>query len=104
MGQNRRLILHQKLKEVSGITEVYFQPPETQKMGIPRIIYGLSDTQDVKYANNSPYLHKKRYTITVIDTDPDSLIPDKMLGLPLCSVDRHYKANGLNHYIYNIYY
>lgn len=72
-------------------------------MEYPAIVYSLAD-YDTLHADNGVYLNTKRYTVIVIDKDPDSLIPDKMLLLPMCDFDRHYKKNNLNHYVFNLYY
>lgn len=40
----------------------------------------------------------------VIDKNPDSIIADKVESLKMCSFDRHYTADNLNHFVYNLYY
>lgn len=100
---NRRLELHQILVDLLGSRFVYFQPPESIKMQYPCIVYGRS-REDTIYASNKKYRTKKRYTVTVIDKDPDSIIPDNVSGLPLCSFDRHFKSDNLNHDVYTLYY
>ena len=72
-------------------------------MEYPCIVYSRIKTDD-KFANNGLYLQKKRYSVKVIDRNPDSASPDKIAKLPLCSFDRHYTADNLNHDVYNIYY
>ena len=101
MGQ--RLALHQILKSLLGSDYVYFQPPSTVKMNYPCIVYRRSDI-DTEFANNDPYNIHKQYQVTVIDPNPDSLIPDKVGKLPKCLFDRHYTADNLNHDVYNLYY
>lgn len=93
--------LHQILK---GIVEnVYFQPPNGLQMKYPCIVY-QRDSADTTYADNRPYHIDKRYTITVIDRDPDSAIPDKVASLPLCTFDRFFPADNLNHDVYTLYF
>ena len=84
-------------------SNVYFQPPESFRMTYPCIVYSRSSA-DSKYANNRLYLNKKKYTITVIDKNPDSPIPDKIGRLQLCRFDRHFNSDGLNHDVYTLYY
>lgn len=91
------------LKSVTGLANVYFQPPENFKMEFPCIVYSRDGSKE-RFANNGMYLNKKRYKVIVIDSNPDSSIPDKLLSLSMCSFDRHYKANNLNHDVYNIYF
>lgn len=100
---NRRIELHQILVDVLGSRYVYFQPPESVKMTYPCIVYRRSSV-DTKHANNRLYLSKKRYTVTVIDKNPDSVIPENLAQLPLCRFDRHHKTDSLNHDVYSMYY
>lgn len=98
-----RLDLHEKLVEILGSRNVYFQPPSSLRLTYPCIVYKLQDI-DEKFANDKLYIRKKRYIITIIDTNPDSLIPDKIAQLPLTTFDRYYPADNLNHYVYLTYF
>lgn len=98
---NSRLELHAILTSIT--TNVYFQPPETVKMKFPCIIYKRS-SGDTQFADNNPYIHRLRYQITVIDSNPDSDIPGKIAMLPMCVFDRHFTSNNQNHDVFNIYY
>lgn len=100
---DKRLELHEKLCEILGSRNVYFQPPEKLVMEHPCIVYKRIKP-NVKFANNGLYFNKKAYSVITIDPDPDSDIPDKILSLPLCSFDRHYTSDNLNHDVYNLYY
>lgn len=100
---SRRLKLHQILRDVLGTGNVYFQPPENLQMKYPCIIYGRVKP-NTKYANNDLYAQTKRYKVTVVDKNPDSLIPDKVARLPLCIFDRHYNKDNLNHDVFILYY
>lgn len=93
----------QILLETLGAAKVYFQPPTNLSIVYPCIIYER-DGVDIKYANNSPYHNTKRYMITIIDRNPDSVIPDKVAALPLCAFNRFYTADNLNHDVYNLYF
>ena len=72
-------------------------------MKYPCIVY-KRDTIDTEHANNRPYKHKKRYQVTVIDANPDSVIHERVADLPLCAYDRFYTADNLNHDVYNLYF
>lgn len=98
-----RLDLQAKLRDLLGSANVYFQPPPTIQMEYPCIVY-KRDFEEVKHADNVPYNRKKRYQVTVIDTDPDSDIPDKIAELSLCSFDRFYTADGLNHDVFTLFF
>lgn len=82
---------------------VYFQPPTTYKMVYPCIRYKRNRI-DTKYSNNRIYNNTVGYTLTVIDPNPNSELLEKLLLLPLCSFDRHYTQDNLNHDVFNIYY
>jgi hypothetical protein len=82
---------------------VYFQPPDTLQMQYPCIVYHR-DFADVGYADNGPYRRELRYMVTVIDRDPDSVIPGKVAELPMCSFNRFYTADKLNHDVYLLFF
>lgn len=100
---DKRLELHEKLIEVLGEKNVYFQPPENLKISYPCIMYELSDF-NFKYANNEKYKRVTRYSITLITRQPNMDIVNKILDLPYSTFDRQYTSNNLNHYIFEIYY
>lgn len=99
----RRLQLHEIFTEVLGSRNVYFQPPPDLIMDYPCIVY-KRDEADERFADNALYIKRKRYLVTVIDSDPDSIIPDKVAELPLTSFNRHYTSDDLNHDVYALYY
>lgn len=103
MVQSRRIALGNLLKETSGIDRVYFQPPAEISLEYPCIIYNR-DTSDVNHANNSPYRISRRYSVTVIDRDPDSPIVDRLEWLPRFALQQAFIKDQLNHYIFNIYF
>jgi hypothetical protein len=98
-----RLDLQEKLKDLLGSNNVYFQPPPSVVMQYPCIVY-QRDSAVAVFADNQLYKNKKRYQVTVIDKDPDSDIPDKVAALPLCSYDRFFTADSLNHDVYNLFF
>lgn len=91
------------LEDILDSEAVYFQPPPSFKMTYPCIVYQHRDEQ-VKFAGNRRYMTKKLYQVTVIDRNPDSLIPDTIAELPFCGMDRRYVADGLNHVVFNLYF
>lgn len=101
MGQ--RLDLQAQLLTLLGSPNVYFQPPTGLQMQYPCIVYERDDIS-TSFADNAPYRHKTRYSLTVIDPDPDSEIPYRVAALPMCVFDRHYKADGLNHDVFNLFF
>ena len=98
-----RLELQSLLESILGSRNVYFQPPETVRMSYPCIVYQRNDEVN-QFADNRPYVHDKQYILTVIDKNPDSVIPDKIAELPRSRYDRHFTADNLNHDVFTIYY
>ena len=89
-------------KLIDGVT-VYFNAPEKTDMKYPAIkcsIYKI----DTIHANNLVYRSKICYGLTVIGKLPNDSIIDKLLTLPMCSYDRHYTSDGLNHDVLRLYY
>jgi hypothetical protein len=97
----RRLELQTLLETFTD--HVYFQPPNDQQIQYPCIVYQryLAKTE---FADNIPYTYTDRYQVTVIDPDPDSLIPSKIAGLQMCLKNRFFVVGNLNHDVFNLYY
>ena len=95
--------LQELLENILESNHVYFQPPPSVKINYPAIIYSLDDI-DNKRANNILYRTKRKYLITLIDLDPDSEFIDKLNELPMCSFDRTYKSDNLNHFVFSLYF
>lgn len=98
-----RLDLQTKLETLLGSGQVYYQPPESVKMEYPAIVYS-KNTFRTTHANNAVYSKMKQYTVTVIAKNPDHPVIDKLLELPYCSHDRHYKTDNLNHDVLTLYF
>lgn len=99
-----RLDLHKELRELLDSANVYFQPPASLSMKYPCIKYSLTSI-DIRHADDSNYTNDRQYTIMVIDSNPDSEIPDRILNhFRMCSFDRSYTADNLNHFVLTLYY
>lgn len=98
-----RLQLRDALSEAIGLPNMYFQPPNNVQMKYPCVVYKLSNLY-IRHSNNIPYVGFKAYTVTIIDKDPDSIYQDLPLKLPFCRFDRHYPADNLHHWVYQLYY
>ena len=99
----QRLELQALLVSISELDNVYFQPPPSVIMKYPCIVY-RRDYELVNHADDIRYKHMKRYLVTVIDRDPDSGILDKIAELPMCTYDRFYTADNLNHDVYKLFF
>lgn len=101
---DRRVKLGKELRSLLGSDNVYFQSPGSRKMQYPAIRYSL-DGIDSHYADNSKYNMRRRYSVILMDYDPDSPIVDKILsGFYHCSFDNFYVADNLNHWAFTVYY
>lgn len=103
-----RLSLQTLLQNLIGVrpdgkANVYFQPPESVKMNYPCIVYAR-DRIDNSHANDTVYKQAIRYSVTVVDSDPDSEIVTKVSKLPTTYYDRGFKADNLNHDVFKLYY
>lgn len=90
------------LENLEGAEGVYFQPKTN--LEYPCIVYERGIASDVAFADNVKYMLKKGYTITVIDRNPDSPIPDQVEALPHCRFDRSFKTDGLNHFVFQLFF
>jgi hypothetical protein len=95
--------LHGILKGLDGVTDAYFQPKTNTALEYPCIIYSR-DESAAFHADNLLWWLKKRYSVIVIDRNPDSLIPELVEGLPYVKFDRFYVSSGLNHFVFNLFF
>ena len=100
---SRRLELHAKLVGLLGSDNVYFQPPSTITMKYPAIVYRRSQL-NTNHADDELYTKQQGYDVTVIDPNPDSEIPHKILTLPMSRFASHFTSDNLNHDVFNVFY
>lgn len=100
-----RLELHEILCDVLGSRNCYFAPPPNIKMQYPAIEYELSNIQQT-YADNLLYKNARRYSVVVIDEDPDSEIPEKLINRHqlYTTSDRVFVSDGLYHFTFTIFF
>lgn len=91
------------LVNLDGVEAAYIQAP-TSGMLDPCIMIERDSASDVSFADNIKYLFKKGYSVIVIDRNPHSLIPDLVEGLPHSRFERYYRANGLHHFAFQIFF
>lgn len=105
MGQMQsRLQLQNELEVLLDIKEVHYQPGPSVELSYPCVVYNRSNS-NTAWANGYIYRKKSRYSLTVIDPDPDSPIPDILLDhFQYIRMERSYSADYLNHWIFELYY
>lgn len=103
-NKERRLFLQSLLKELPDTKSVYFQPPANVRLVYPAIVYRWSGDSDL-YADDQIYKSERKYTLTIIDTNPDSVIPDIFKrNFAKCRFDTSYTRDGLHHWVYTLYW
>lgn len=90
------------MADLSGVKKAYIQPPTS--LEYPCIMIERGNPSDYSFADNVKYWLKKGYTITVIDRDPHSLIPDLVEGLPHSEFDRSFRTDGLYHTVFQLFF
>lgn len=99
-----RLELHNKLANILGTTNIYYQQPENFKLKYPCIIYN-QETGDVKKANNKVYAYTKKYTVTFMYTsESDNIILNMLNSFDCCNIDTMFVRDNLYHYTFTLYY
>lgn len=96
-----RVDLSKILHDVLGTDNVYFQPPPSQKMSFPCIVYERVRI-NTRFADNRPYELYDVYQVTYIDRNPDSDVPHKLAQLPMCAFERHYVSDNKYHDVFRI--
>ena len=82
---------------------VYFQPPANVQMKFPCIVYKRAQA-DTRYAGDRSYLLTFRYSLTVIDRNPDSPLVAQVAKLPMCRHTTFFVADNLNHDVFDLYF
>lgn len=103
LAKNTQLDLQNKLEELLGSRNVYYQPPSFVQIKYPAIVYSLDDI-DIKKADNKSYISKRRYSITVIDKTPDNPVIDKILDLEYANYNRNFISDNLHHDVVILYF
>lgn len=86
-----------------GVLRSYFQKPGQSGLKYPCSVYNR-DRSEVKFADNRKFFLKKRWTVTVMDRNPDSDIPDLVEALPWSELDRTFIADGVNHWVFTLFF
>lgn len=102
--EEKRLRFHAKLTELLPNWNLYYQPPESTKLLYPCVIYELSRFHQIR-ADNNRYRSIPCWSATLIIKKPqDAPITHLVDGFQMCSFDRSFASDNLNHYAFTIYY
>lgn len=101
---DRRIMLQKYLSTLPEVKKAYFQPGTSVQMVYPCIVYKW-DRESVVYADNEPYLLRRGYLVTIIDSNPDSTIPITFRkNFPTARFDRSYTEDNMNHWVYTLFF
>lgn len=99
-----RLQLHDELMKIIGNGNCYYSPPNGFNLKYPCIVYKHENNAD-DYADDLHYIRFRRYTVTVIDDNPDSDLSERLLDhFRYCDLSRQFCSDNLNHWIHNLFY
>lgn len=91
-----RLTLQNKLEEILGSRNVYYNPPESQKMNFPCIVYNMTNIQPI-HADNKTYLDYTTYKLIHVSKQADSPVIRTILDIPMTRFSTKYVKNGFYH-------
>lgn len=75
---SKRKNLDKELRRILGSDNVYYQPDLNVRLKYPCIIYRLSQP-GITDADDSVYLYRNRYELTLIFKDPDSDLSERLI-------------------------
>ena len=96
---DRRLALHEKLVEILGSENVYYQPLPSIKLSYPCIIYERNPG-DPMYADNQKYIKANRFQVTLIARHPEDPTRTKLEDLLF---SRHMTRQGTDNLYHDIF-
>lgn len=98
------LDLQNKLKEILGSDNVYFQPPSDYHMQYPCFVFTRGSANH-NYANNRTYKFVPRYSLTYIGYDPDpDIIKQVVESFEMVKYNDHYVSDNLQHDVFSLYW
>lgn len=100
-SEEKRLLFDAMLKETTGLTHVYYDPPESLFMEYPAIVYSKTN-MPARYANNKKYHKSLAFEVKVIAEDPDTYYVDLVHDMRCSRFDRHFIADDLHHDVFTI--
>lgn len=101
--EQRRLELSKILYDLLGSRNCYYSPPTGKQLKYPCIVY-KNEGLDSTHADNLLYVKVFRWSVTIIDEDPDSPLVEGLLSLPMCSMGTPFCTEGLYHFPFTLYY
>ena len=102
LTEQRRLALHQEFVAILGNAKhVYFMPPNGTLMCYPAIVYYVGGGNDA-HADNTRYIPRTTFDVTLIESDPLSSRVDAIRGLRYASYVTSFKKDGFHQHKFKI--
>lgn len=103
--KTKREKLHGILCDILESKNCYFSPPSSIQLNYPCFIYN-AEGERTRHADNIRYFHRTPYSLTLIDADPESEIAERLFNSNLMYLrhDRTYVSDGLNHFVFTLYF
>lgn len=99
---DNRLELHNKLCDLLGSKNCYFQPPSDILLRYPCIVYHEKNIIPIR-ADDMIYLSYYMFGVTWITKTADIDIPVKVLkAFSSCKLDQIFASENLMHYVFTI--
>lgn len=98
--------LRDQLYLVNNTKNVYYNPPSSIKMEFPCFRFEINNL-DVKHADNKAYARKNRWAVTYISRSLEDIekVQNEMLDIfQYCNFDTSFRADNLNHAVFNLYF
>ena len=98
--------LRDKLYLVHNTENVYYDPPTGITMEFPCFRFELNN-YDIRRADNKAYAMKPRWAVTYITRDIEEIedVAKEMLDIfQYCNFDTSYRADNLQHAVFNLYF
>ena len=100
-SEEKRFLFDEMLKETTGLSNVYYDPPESVLMEYPAIVYKKTN-MPARYANNKKYMKHLAFEVQVIAEDADTPYVDLVHNIKYSAFDRHFIADDLHHDTFTI--
>ncbi len=100
-SEEKRLLFDEAIKEATGLTHVYYDPPESIFMEYPAIVYKKTNMPS-EYADGLKYIKHLAFEVKLICEDADSKYVDILHDFKFSNFNRHYIADDLHHDVFTI--
>ena len=101
MGE--RVELHNLLENLLAGVTIYFQPPTNVTLVYPCLLYRRLPSRITRAGNNT-YGVTRKYKLTLIDDNPDTIFLDVVLTIPNIVHETYFTKGNLNHDVFVLHF